>query len=120
MGNATWRFLSIGSTLAATKLATMAASKGWKVMTGRPVPIKGDFEHERTRDVVAYAALSSMLVVGARVAAERKAAQYYRQSTGHLPRGIARGDITLTDVHSYRKLRRARAKASRAVKHVTS
>jgi nucleotide-binding universal stress UspA family protein len=120
VSNAVWKVLSLGVTLVATKVATDAASKGWKLATGRAVPVKGDFEGERTRDVVAYTALSSMLVTGARVAAERKAAEYYRNSTGHLPKGIEDAFLTKKERKARHKLEKAKAKAQKKVAKATA
>jgi Protein of unknown function (DUF4235) len=110
-GGAVWRVLSIGSTIVATKLATDAAQKGWKLATGRPVPIKGDFERERTRDVILFTAFSSMLVTAARVAAERGAATYFRNSSGHLPKRLEDQQFTPTDRKARLKLDRARRRS---------
>jgi hypothetical protein len=109
-----WKILSVGTTIVATKLATDAAQKGWKLATGRNVPVKGDFERERTRDVILFTALSSMAVAAARVAAERGAATYYRRSTGHLPKALEDEKVSPTDKKASRKLAKAKAKAERA------
>jgi hypothetical protein len=111
-GGPVWKILSVGSTLIATKLATDAAQKGWKLATGRNVPVKGDFERERTRDVVLFTALSSMAVAAARVAAERGAATYYRRSTGHLPRALEDDKVSPEDQKAARKMAKTKAKAS--------
>jgi hypothetical protein len=111
-GGPVWKLLSVGSTLIATKLATDAAQKGWKLATGRNVPVKGDFERERTRDVILFTALSSMAVAAARVAAERGAATYYRRSTGHLPKALEDDKVTPQDEKAARKMAKAKAKAS--------
>ena len=110
-GSAVWRVLSIGSTIIATKLATDAAPTGWKRATGRPVPVKGDYEHERTRDVILFTALSSMLVSAARIAAERGAATYYRNSSGHLPKRLEDQQLTPTDRKTALKLDRAKRRS---------
>ncbi|GGN00804.1 MULTISPECIES: DUF4235 domain-containing protein [Terrabacter] len=109
-----WKILSVGTTIVATKLATDAAQKGWKLATGRNVPVKGDFERERTRDVILFTALSSMAVAAARVAAERGAATYYRRSTGHLPKALEDEKVSPTDKKASRKLAKGKAKAERA------
>lgn len=111
-GSLVWKVLSVGATLGASRLATNAAHKGWKLMTGKPVPVAGDYEQERTRDVVAFTALSAMLVTGARIAAERKAAEYYRTSTGHLPKALTAGKPTRKEKRTARKLGQARARAA--------
>ncbi|GAA2029735.1 hypothetical protein GCM10009740_19250 [Terrabacter terrae] len=112
VGGPVWKILSVGTTLVATKLATDAAQKGWKLATGRNVPVKGDFERERTRDVVLFTALSSMAVAAARVAAERGAATYYRRSTGHLPKALEDDKVSPEDEKAARKMAKAKAKAS--------
>ena len=113
-GGPVWKLLSVGTTLIATKLATDAAQKGWKLATGRNVPVKGDFERERTRDVILFTALSSMAVAAARVAAERGAATYYRRSTGHLPKALEDDKVKPADKKAAKKLDRAKAKAEKA------
>jgi hypothetical protein len=107
VGGLVWKALSLSTTLLATKVATNVASKGWKLATGRPVPVKGDYEREKTRDVVAYTALSAMILAGTKVAAERKAAQYYRQSTGHLPKALASAKPTKQEKKAAKKLEKA-------------
>ena len=119
LGGMVWGVFSFGSTVVATKLATTMASKGWKLATGRSVPVKGDYDNEKTRDVVAYTAISGMLMGAMKVAAERKAAEYFRQSTGHLPRGLVHTRLTRHEKKQHRKLERAKAKAERGVKNLT-
>ena len=115
-GGVVWKVLSVGSTIIATKLATDAAQKGWKIATGRNVPVKGDFERERTRDVILFTALSSMLVSAARVAVERGAASYYRNSSGHLPKRLEEDTLTPTDKKAHAKVAKAKRKSERALK----
>ena len=111
-GGPVWKILSVGTTIIATKVATDLAQKGWKLATGRNVPVKGDFERERTRDVILFTALSSMAVAAARVAAERGAATYYRRSTGHLPKALEDDKVSPEDQKAARKMAKAKAKAS--------
>jgi hypothetical protein len=114
VGGPVWKVLSVSTTLLATKVATDIAQKGWKLATGRNVPVKGDYERERTRDVVLFTALSSMAVAAARVAAERGAATYYRRSTGHLPKALEDDQVEPTDKKIAKKLAKARHKAEKA------
>ena len=97
-----------------TKLATDAAQKGWKLATGRNVPVKGDYEREKTRDVILFTAISSMAVAAARVAAERGAATYYRRSTGHLPKALEDDQVEPEDKKTAKKLAKAKHKAEKA------
>lgn len=115
VGGPVWKVLSVGTTLLATKVATDAAQKGWKLATGRNVPVKGDYERERTRDVVLFTALSSMAVAAARVAAERGAATYYRRSTGHLPKALEDEQVKPSDKRTAKKLAKAKHKAEKAM-----
>ena len=114
VGGPVWKILSVGTTLVATKLATDAAQKGWKLATGRNVPVKGDYERERTRDVVLFTALSSMAVATARVAAARGAATYDRPSTGHQPQALEDEQASPTDKKAARKLAKSKTKAQKA------
>lgn len=115
VGGPVWKVLSVGTTLLATKVATDAAQKGWKLATGRNVPVKGDYERERTRDVVLFTALSSMAVAAARVAAERGAATYYRRSTGHLPKALEDDQVKPSDKKAAKKVAKAKHKAEKAM-----
>lgn len=110
VGGVVWRVLSIGSTVVATKLATDVARSGWKVVTGRNVPVRGDFDRERARDVVLFTALSSMLVSSARVAAERGAVAYYRRSTGHLPEALGEEKMSPKSARAHQRLVRKKAR----------
>ena len=76
------------------------------------MPLAGDYEQERTRDVIAFTALSAMLVTGARIAAERKAAEYYRQSTGHLPKALTDVKATKAQKKAAKKVKKVQAKLS--------
>jgi hypothetical protein len=111
LGGPVWKILSVGATLIATKVASDAAQKGWKLATGRNVPVKGDYERERTRDVILFTALSSMLVSAARIAAERGAVSYYRNSSGHLPKRLEDQQVTPTDRKTHLKLDRAKRRS---------
>jgi hypothetical protein len=106
VGGVAWKVVSAASTLLAAKAATTIATKGWSAVTGRPVPKKSNWDKANTRDIVAYSAISAALLTGAKAAAERKAAEYYRQSAGHLP-------SSLTEPKLSRKEKKALAKAAK-------
>src|SRR5829696_1548402 len=114
MGGPVWKLLSLAATVVATKVATDTAQKGWRLATGRNVPVKGDFEQERHRDVILFTAISSMAVAAARVAAERGAASYYRRSTGRLPKALEDEQVTPQDEKTAKKLAKVKAKAEKA------
>ncbi len=77
------------SGLAATVLATVAARKAmnttWRLTTGKRPPQNPAHPDVSMGEAVAWAALSGVAVGLARMMASRKAADYYRRSTGHLP-----------------------------------
>jgi hypothetical protein len=114
VGGIVWKVMTVGSTLLATKAATTIASKSWKIVTGKSVPVKGDYENERTRDVVAYTALSAMVLAAAKVGLERKAAEYYRDSTGHLPKALVETKLSKKEKKAHKKLEKARKKAEKS------
>jgi dethiobiotin synthetase len=120
LGGVVWKAITVTSTVVATKLATNVASKGWKLATGKPVPMRGDYDKERTRDVIAYTALSGMIMAGTKVAAERKAAEYYRQSTGHLPKALEHTKLTRQEKKAHKKLEKAKAKTEKGAKKLSS
>lgn len=120
LGGLAWKAITVTSTVVATKLATTVASKGWKLATGKPVPVRGDYDNEKTRDVIAFTALSGMIMAGTKVAAERKAAEYYRQSTGHLPKALEHTKLTRKEKKAHKKLEKATTKAEKSAKRLAS
>ena len=114
MSTAAWKAVSVGSTLVATKVATVAVSKGWRVVTGRPVPHKDDYEKDQTRDIIIYTALVAAAIGVARVVLERKAVEYYRASTGHLPKGLDEPPLSKSERKAHKTLEKAKDKASDA------
>jgi len=57
----------------------------WKVATGKNPPANPEHPDVSIAEAVAWAALSGLAVGLARMFASRRAANYYRRSTGHLP-----------------------------------
>ncbi|MGB8379751.1 MAG: DUF4235 domain-containing protein [Dermatophilaceae bacterium] len=81
-----WRVLSTGAAVIAATIAHKIVTKGWEVATGRPAP--GDPTHPQQTswpEALLFAAITGLAVGAARMAATRKAAEYYEQSAGHLP-----------------------------------
>ena len=52
----------------------------------------GEVDETSWGEALLYGAILGLAVGAARVVAERKAAQYYRRSTGHLPSGDSVND----------------------------
>ena len=113
-GGIVWKVLSAGAALAATKVANTVATKGWSAVTGRPIPKRTNWDKGNAKDVVAYSAISAALLTGAKVAAERKAAEYYRQSSGHLPKAIAHPKLTKAEKKTQKKADKRLKQAAKA------
>ena len=81
-----WRIL--GGLAAA--LAGLAARKamilGWKNTTHKEPPSNPESPETQWSEAIAWAVASGTLMALARMVATRKAAEYYRRSTGHLPK----------------------------------
>lgn len=87
MGSFAWRILGTGSAVLAAAVATKAVSAGWRVMSGRPAPDDPTHPDESGwQEALLFAALTGLAANVARVAATRRAAQYYARSSGHLPK----------------------------------
>jgi hypothetical protein len=65
----------------------------WKVSTGKKPPKNPEHPDVSMAEAVAFAALSGVMVGLARMLASRKAAEYYRKSTGHLPANLQDVDV---------------------------
>jgi hypothetical protein len=86
MGTVGWRLFGTAAALGAGAIATKLVGAGWRAVSGREAPTDPSAIDETTwREALLYAAILGLAVGAARVVAERKAAEYYRKSTGHLP-----------------------------------
>jgi Protein of unknown function (DUF4235) len=78
--------------LVATIVASMVARKlmtaTWKVSTGKQPPSNPEHPDVSFAEAAAWAAASGVAVGMARMLASRKAADYYRRSTGRLPANL--------------------------------
>jgi hypothetical protein len=80
-----WRVLGGGGAVLAGVAARKALTSGWQLSTGKPPPSNPEHPDTTWPEAVAWAVLSGAVVGTARMLAARKAADYYRRSTGHLP-----------------------------------
>jgi hypothetical protein len=87
-GSKAYSALGLVATLAATMAARKAMSAAWKLSTGKQPPSNPEHPDVSMGEAVAWAAVSGMAVGLARMLASRKAADYYRRSTGHLPANL--------------------------------
>jgi hypothetical protein len=84
-GSKLWTVFSLISALGAATLAKKALDTGWKAATGKQPPVNPADPDVRMVEAVAWAAVSGTFVALARMLAQRRAADYYRRSAGHLP-----------------------------------
>jgi len=88
MGTIGWRLLGTAAALAAGAVATKVVGTGWRVISGKEAPTDpAEVDETSWREALLYGAVLGLAVGAARVFAERKAAEYYRKSTGALPSG---------------------------------
>ncbi len=92
-GSKMWSVMGVGATLAATFAARKALTTVWKVATGKNPPVNAAHPDVSVAEAVAWATASGVAVGLARMLASRKAADYYRRSTGHLPSNLE--DVTV-------------------------
>lgn len=88
MGSMAWKVLAGVAAAAATTVADRGARSAWKVTTGEEPPSDPKNPDVDWKQALGWAVLSGALIGVARLAAQRKAADYYRQSSGSLPKGI--------------------------------
>jgi hypothetical protein len=84
-GSKVWSAYALGATLVAGMAARKAMTTSWKLATGKQPPQNPAHPDVSVGEAVAWAAVSGVAVGLARMFASRKAATYYRKSTGHLP-----------------------------------
>jgi hypothetical protein len=84
-GSKAWSAMALGATLLATVAARKAMTTSWKVATGKEPPQNPADPDVSMGEAVAWAVVSGVAIGVARMLASRRAANYYRRSTGHLP-----------------------------------
>jgi hypothetical protein len=80
-----WTALSLVSALGAAALAKKGLDSAWRAATGKHPPENPADPDVRIGEAVAWAVVSGTFVALARMLAQRKAADYYARSAGHLP-----------------------------------
>lgn len=80
-----WKLLGTGGAVVAGMAARKAITSGWQLATGKPPPANPEHPDTTWAEAVGWALLSGAVVGTARMLATRKAAEYYRRSTGRLP-----------------------------------
>ncbi len=87
-GSKVWSAYALGATVVAGIAARKALTTSWKVATGKNPPANPAHPDVSIGEAVAWAVASGVAVGLARMLASRKAADYYRRSTGHLPANL--------------------------------
>ena len=87
-GSRAYSLLGLAATLGATMAARKAMTATWKLSTGKQPPSNPEHPDVSMGEAVAWAIASGVAVGLARMLASRKAAEYYRRSTGHLPANL--------------------------------
>jgi hypothetical protein len=92
-GSKLWSAYALGATVVAGIAARKALTASWKVATGKEPPQNPAHPDVSMPEAVAWATVSGVAVGLARMIASRKAANYYRKSTGHLPPSLEELDV---------------------------
>jgi hypothetical protein len=87
-GSKAYTLLGLAATVGATMAARKAMTATWKISTGKQPPSNPEHPDVSMGEAVAWAVASGVAVGLARMLAGRKAAEYYRRSTGHLPANL--------------------------------
>ncbi len=84
-GSKLWKVYGVASAVLATMLVRRALDVSWRIGTGRKPPTNPEHPDVDWFEAVAFAVASGAAVGLARMLASRKAADYWRRSTGELP-----------------------------------
>lgn len=87
-GSLPWKIFGTLSAVFAGIAARKVLVKGYTTATGHPPPANPATPGTEWHEAVGWALLSGAAMGLARMLATRKAADYYRKSTGHLPPGM--------------------------------
>jgi Protein of unknown function (DUF4235) len=88
-----WTILSLVAGLGAAALTRILLNRSWKVAAGKNPPENPADPDVSLGEAVVWASVTGAAVALARMLAQRRAADYYHRSTGHLPPGLSSGDI---------------------------
>ena len=83
---------SLVAALGAAALAKKGLNTSWRAATGKNPPENPADPDVGLGEAVVWSALTGAMVALARMVAQRRAANYYTRSTGHLPPGLRAGD----------------------------
>ncbi len=80
-----WSVMSLVAALGGAAVAKKGLDAGWKAATGKQPPENPADPDIDVWEAVAWAAASGTFIALAKMVAQRRAADYYRRSTGTLP-----------------------------------
>ena len=86
-----WTVFSLVAALGAATLAKRGLNTSWKAATGKNPPANPADPDVDFKEAELWATVSGTAIGLARMLAGRKAANYYKKSTGHLPPGLRPG-----------------------------
>jgi hypothetical protein len=87
-----WTVMSLVAGLGAAALTRKLLDHSWKAASGKNPPENPADPDVSIGEAVLWAAITGAAVALARMVAQRRAANYYARSTGHLPPGLGKGD----------------------------
>jgi hypothetical protein len=85
-----WKVLGTGSAVLAATFAEKGLKTVWRTATGTEPPTVPEDPDTNWTEAVTWALLSGAVIGLARLAATRRAAAYYKRSTGELPKALQR------------------------------
>lgn len=88
MSATTFKLLGTGSAVLSGIAAKKILTTGWKLATGHEPPANPEHPDTTWGEAIAWAVVSGAVIGVARMLTARKAAEYYKKSTGHLPEGM--------------------------------
>ncbi|HEV8056517.1 MAG TPA: DUF4235 domain-containing protein [Nocardioidaceae bacterium] len=87
-GSKAWKVSGTVATIVATIAMRKVLDVSWRTATGRTPPSNPEHPDVEWHEAAAWAIASGAAIGLARMLAARKAADYWRRSTGHLPSGL--------------------------------
>lgn len=88
VGAMAWKVMGLGSAILAGVAARKVLTTAWRKGTGEDPPANPESPDTTWGQAIAWALASGAAIGLARMLATRKAADYYRKSSGHLPPGL--------------------------------
>jgi len=87
-----WTVFSLVAGLGAAAVTRKLLDRSWKAAAGKNPPENPADPDVSFGEAVLWASITGAAVALARMVAQRRAANYYTRSTGHLPPGLRKGD----------------------------